>query len=295
MKRALNIVVTIFFLTLLIYFTNYRELINTLSQANLFFFLVSLLLALLFTLLSAYRWYLAIHTLGSNPQKSLRTLIVVSYKKEFFASFTSNIVGDIYGALAAKGVSKAMLVSSTILTRYLDLILILPICILAVSLKSYLMWEISVPLLMIFLTVTALSPVVLKNVFVILKRSANHRFFSKLVMLKEIKDGQILPKLFYASYGATIVMWGVRMMVSYFTFSSFGTLIDLASLLFITFVPIIMSITVMFLPKSIAGDSSAVALGLILALDYNLLIGYVILHRIYSLATAAVGLIAGLL
>lgn len=288
-KTIINITLNFILFIILLYFSNVNQLITSLSKVNISLLIVGILLSILFTIMVALRWE---NFLKSRTTKRNRlSFIIASHKKEFYASFTSNIVGDIYSIFKINGVPKKYLTHSLLITKFFDFIVVFIFSIVSIILMGYLDLKIG-----LFLILISLISLLLINLFIsyglgIIKsinKKIKFKFLEKLELLssQKLNRSNVLGLLSF-----TILIWLIRLGITFITFTALNYQISLPWLLFITFVPIIASLIVFILPKSISGDSTTVALGVLIGINYNILLGYVIIYRIYSLVIAIVGIL----
>ena len=292
-KKIISIVWNISLFIILLYFSNFNQLKETFFKINLIYLILGAILSITFVLITALRWEDLLSKLNTSFQRNKKLFIIASHKKEFFSSFTSNLVGDIYAIFKIKGATKVDLTYSLLITKYFDFFIVSVIAIASLILLRFLNKLYGILIILLLLIFLIKIEYFLKWLIGIINKISwdKLRLFNDLRILRnqEVTKAIIIRLLTF-----TVFLWLIRLSVTFFTFKSLNYLTSISQLLFITFIPIIASLVAFILPKSVSGDSMTVILGVVVGINYNILIIYVLIHRIYSLIISGVGIILDL-
>lgn len=276
--------------SILFYFTNFQELFNAISKIDLRFLLGGIFLTYIFTIFSGIKWLRVVEILSKISLKHVRfNFVKISFRKEFLSSFTSGFVGDIYSIFAISNLDKKNIIKSLILNKFYDLFVVAVVSILPLFLYRYI--NISSALILFLILILCFTYI---NQIIKISLSILNRFnttIKSLNLISEIPNINSYEKINIIIL--TIIQWCIRLGASYFTLLSLGISMNFIDVIAITFLPIIFSLVTFVLPKSISGDSATIAVGLLLNIGYPYLLGYVIIHRIYSLLISLVGILMG--
>lgn len=289
-KKIINIILNIFLFFILFYFADLSELAATFLSMNYLYFFLGTVFTFIFTAFSGARWMSLtdIITVEKN-KKNLFPFVRASFRKEFFASFTSGLVGDVYSVFAISHVGKKDVAKSVFVAKYYDLITVLIICVVISFFKGYINFFIAILGVLFFVLMIIFLEFVFNKLLFFLKKI--HYKADKVLSSMDLPNFKEKNIIFL--FISTLFLWTIRYFAAFFAVLALNANVSVVNVIAITFFPIIASIVAFFLPKTVSGDSATVGIGLFLGINYPVLIGYVVIHRIYSLLTAVVGFFMG--
>ena len=290
-KGKLNIIFNALLIAVLFYFVDFQALKETLLAIHLFALCIGLFLAIAFSVISAQRWYYLFTVFDSTNAAQKSHFISVTCKKEFFATFTSGLIGDIYSILAVPSSSRVNLTRALLLTRYYDVMVVLWFCLFPLGYFGYL------PTILFALSLITVSAFIiglkyLRRPLEMLTRYAqiySQRVAATLGLVEIPNERALLIAVFY-----TFVLWSIRAGVVLFTLLALGVKTNVHELFMVTFAPVLFSIIAFILPKTVAGDSGVVAVGLLVGIPYPILVSYILIHKFYLVAVVLFGFIVDL-
>src|SRR3989344_3291116 len=143
-KKLINIFLNIIFIGVLFYFADINTIIDSLKNIKIIFLLLGIIFSLFYIFCSSMRWFFLTKLHNPKLKVNKTSFIIASYKKEFFSSYTSNIVGDIYSIFKVEGISKKDLTYTLILTKIFDLLIVSLLCIPPLVFFGYLNYTIAI-------------------------------------------------------------------------------------------------------------------------------------------------------
>ena len=251
----IRIIIAFGLLTLLFKKLNLKESFNLIFKLNLFFYLLSLFLILIFQFISVYRWQytLKINNLNLNFWKLLKIHFISIFLQNFLpTTFGQDIVK---GALTFKNYPKIRVASSLIISRICGIFVLLIFANLSLIFIKKSFYNLKNYSLIFILLYTALLFLLFNKNFqyflIKLYNRINLKFFKKLKIEIFFEKINVYKEfnVFFVILILSALLNFILILYNWILFLSFGVNINLKY--FLLYIPIITFIT--FLPISIGG------------------------------------------
>jgi len=251
----IRIIIALGLLTLLFKKLNLKESFNLIFKLNLFFYLLSLFLILIFQFISVYRWQytLKINNLNLNFWKLLKIHFISIFLQNFLpTTFGQDIVK---GALTFKNYPKIRVASSLIISRICGIFVLLIFANLSLIFIKKSFYNLKNYSLIFILLYTALLFLLFNKNFqyflIKLYNRINLKFFKKLKIEIFFEKINVYKEfnVFFVILILSALLNFILILYNWILFLSFGVNINLKY--FLLYIPIITFIT--FLPISIGG------------------------------------------
>jgi len=251
----IRIIIALGLLTLLFKKLNLKESFNLIFKLNLFFYLLSLFLILIFQFISVYRWQytLKINNLNLNFWKLLKIHFISIFLQNFLpTTFGQDIVK---GALTFKNYPKIRVASSLIISRICGIFVLLIFANLSLIFIKKSFYNLKNYSLIFILLYTALLFLLFNKNFqyflIKLYNRINLKFFKKLKIEIFFEKINVYKEfnVFFVVLILSALLNFILILYNWILFLSFGVNINLKY--FLLYIPIITFIT--FLPISIGG------------------------------------------
>ena len=283
-QTLISFIIVIAILALLIFNVNFKELIEHLSEINIWIYILGIIVFYLSFIPRTLRYNLLLKNLGIQiKRKQIQEIYFLSW---FANLITPAKIGDLYRSYLIKknyGNSKSETLGATFIERLIDLIFL----IILISIAGFLIIENKISgEIKKFLLIAYLILIVLIIAILSLKK-----FRRKLINLLPNKFKHVVPnfeegmsqsikiKNIHKIIALTIVYWTLEIATLYFAALALGITLPLMLIIFVTLIAALASVIPLTPSGAGTAEAGVTAVLVLFDIQYGLALAIAIVHR----------------